>query len=338
MRWKSDESRTEIDREVEKVAGFQWTRERSLTARASTDILTNREKRGFEILRVAPDMDHKNANAKGNVMKIRLLLRGAAAVMAWLALVPLSAAASSDIGVVVMHGKEGMPVGMQPMATALEGAGHHVVVPELAWSRNRIYDKPVSDALLEIDAAVAQLKAKGAKRIVVLGHSLGGSVALRYAAKRPGLAGVVLSAPAHNPDSETARRLFTKDLERARALIVQGKVTETQSFLDANGGDARGFRTYSVVVTPPVYVSWWGEEDGELLSPRNAAALNPPMPVLFLVAKNDRFARPQGDVYDKAPPHPQSRHLIIDTDHSGMLKDGVGTLLDWLKSLPTAKD
>ncbi len=269
-------------------------------------------------------------------MKIRLV-HGAASLLVWLVLGPLAAAASSDIGVVVMHGKEGLPAGMQPMATALEGAGHHVVVPTLAWSRNRIYDKSVADALLEIDAAVEQLKAKGAKRIVVLGHSLGGSVALRYAAKRPGLAGVALSAPAHNPDSETARRLFTKDLERARASIAQGKITETQSFLDANGGDARGLRTYAVVVTPPVYVSWWGEEDGELLSPRNAAALNPPMPVLFLVAKTDRFARPQADVYDKAPPHAQSRHLIIDTDHMGMVKDGAGALLDWLKSLPPAK-
>jgi hypothetical protein len=29
--------------------------------------------------------------------------------------------------------------------------------------------------------------------------------------------------------------------------------------------------TFTVIVSPRVYVSWWGEEDGDLLMPRNAA-------------------------------------------------------------------
>lgn len=259
------------------------------------------------------------------------------AAMAAACLLVISASvAASDIGVVVMHGKEGRAEGMQSVVSALAGAGHKTIAPTLPWSRMRIYDKSVADSLLEIDDAVAALKSQGAKRIVVYGHSQGGSVALRYAAKRPGLAGVVLSAPAHNPDSETARRLFGKDLERARALIAAGKGDERHSFLDANGGDARGLRTFGVVMPPKMYVSWWGEDDGELHSPRNAAAISPAIPVLFLVARNDRFARPQADVYDKAPQHSLSRHLIIDTDHMGILEDGMPQLLEWLKTLPPA--
>ena len=57
----------------------------------------------------------------------------------------------------------------------------------MPWSFHRRYAATYDQAMTEIDAAVAELKAKGARRIVVIGHSLGANAAIGYAARRRGL-------------------------------------------------------------------------------------------------------------------------------------------------------
>ena len=161
-------------------------------------------------------------------------------------------AAPSETGIVLLHGKNTTPdASIGSLARMLKEAGYLVATPTMPWSRGRIYDTDVEGALAEIDREVAALRAQGAKRVVIAGQSLGGNVAIRYAARRGGLAAVVALAPAHNPDSAAARRLFGRDLERARKLIAEGKVEQKESFLDADAG-----RTFNVVVTPPQYVRW----------------------------------------------------------------------------------
>jgi hypothetical protein len=72
------------------------------------------------------------------------------------------------IGIVLMHGKTGSPnTVIDRLAIALQGAGYLVEVPEMCWSRRRIYDRPFLDCLTEIDSAIARVKSRGAGRIVV---------------------------------------------------------------------------------------------------------------------------------------------------------------------------
>src|SRR5580704_19066331 len=96
-------------------------------------------------------------------------------------------------GIVFLHGKGAWPGGFNGgILSALEDEGALVAKPEMPWSFHRRYGATFDQALAEVDAAVAGLKAKGASRIVIIGHSLGATAAIGYAARHPDLAGVVM--------------------------------------------------------------------------------------------------------------------------------------------------
>ena len=90
----------------------------------------------------------------------------------------VSAVSAEDkVGVVFLHGK-GMPAQYKRLLGFLEGKGFLVSAPEMPWSKSREYDKPYNEGLNEIDAAVATLRAQGAKYVLIGGHSMGGNAAL----------------------------------------------------------------------------------------------------------------------------------------------------------------
>jgi esterase/lipase len=107
-----------------------------------------------------------------------MIHKTALALMGLLALV--EAAHSETIGVVMLHGKHSTPAQFDTLAPAVEAAGFAVELPEMCWSRTRIYDRAYLDCLTEVDQSVAALKARGADAIVILGMSLGGNGALGY--------------------------------------------------------------------------------------------------------------------------------------------------------------
>ena len=82
---------------------------------------------------------------------------------------------SVPIGVVVMHGKGGSPTKhVASLASALEQKGYLVANLEMPWSGNRQYDASVEAADKEVGAALDAMRAKGAKKVFVAGHSQGG--------------------------------------------------------------------------------------------------------------------------------------------------------------------
>src|SRR3954466_16237680 len=91
-------------------------------------------------------------------------------------------AAADDLGIVLLHGKQGSPSGyVRELASALRSKGHLVSTPTMPWAKDRIYDASFDQAMIEIDREVESLRQKGAKFIVVAGHSLGANAALGYA-------------------------------------------------------------------------------------------------------------------------------------------------------------
>ncbi|MEK9671969.1 MAG: hypothetical protein VW268_05630 [Rhodospirillaceae bacterium] len=89
---------------------------------------------------------------------------------------------ADGVGVILMHGKNGTNRPGSPVGKL--GGDFKVDVPEMLWSRDRDFDKTLSDAFKEIDAAVARLKDAGATKVVIGGHSLGAAAALAYASQR----------------------------------------------------------------------------------------------------------------------------------------------------------
>lgn len=231
-------------------------------------------------------------------------------------------------GVVVLHGKGGTPTsGIEGLTEALKAQGALVEAPELPWSARRIYDATYDHAMEEIDVSVEKLKRAGAKKIAVIGHSLGANAAIGYAARRKGLSAVVALAPGHLPEAWALRARTSGAISTAKKLIADGKGDVRRSFPDL----AQGI-PFSVQATPNVYLSMFDPE-GPAVMPKNAEAMEP-VPFLWIAGVADPIVFHGKDyVFTRGARHPKSRYLVTASMHLSTPFQSRGTIVDWLKGL-----
>jgi alpha-beta hydrolase superfamily lysophospholipase len=243
----------------------------------------------------------------------------------------LPATASDQLGVVVLHGKESTPAFMEPVASPLRAAGFVVEVPEMPWSRRRLYDASFSQSLSEIDHAIDRLRDKGATKVVVAGLSMGGPAVFGMGATRKGIDGVIAWAPAHDPVNDPAMRApqFLDAVSRAQQSIERGKGDEIQTFPDIN-------RTIlSVKTTPKIWLSYWAP-DGSNSMPRNAAAFPTAIPVLIVVTPRDPFPQDEEYILRKTPPHQLSQLVKVDAPHVQVPVVAMEQTIVWLRRVQAA--
>jgi pimeloyl-ACP methyl ester carboxylesterase len=268
-------------------------------------------------------------------MNRRLFLRfgvgRAFAVLAVSAALCFAASAQGALqgtGVVYLHGKGGWPGALDGgILSALEGEGALVATPEMPWSFNRKYGATYEQAMAEIDAVVASLKAKGAGRIVVIGHSLGANAAIGYAARHPDLAGVVALAPGHLPEAEGLRSHTRDAIAQAKQLVAAGQGDVPKHFPDL----AQGIPLLTTA-TPTVYLSMF-DPDGPAVIPKNAAAMGP-VPLLWVVGTLDPIARRGPDYAFKAgAKNPKSRYVEVFAGHLTTPLAARKQVVEWINSL-----
>lgn len=245
-----------------------------------------------------------------------------------LAMLPGAGHASSDIGVVVLHGTQGFGGDhtTAPFLRALQNAGYAVQAPTMCWSRTRNYDAPFPDCLRDIDTAIAALRAAGARRIVVAGQSMGGNAALAYGAQHPELAGVIALAPAANPQQLVHNPGIVRSLAQAQQMVAAGQGNQRASFLDSNVG-----HTFTINTTAAIYVSFLepgGPTDFPKLLPRIR------VPVIWVAGSLDRLQERAPALFQTLPANPLNRFVQVNADHLGTPAAGTGAVLDWLKTLP----
>src|SRR2546428_13996912 len=119
----------------------------------------------------------------------------------------------------------------------------------------------------EIDGVVVGLKGKGARRIVIVGHSLGANAAIGYAARRPGVAAVVALSPGHLPETAEMRARTGAAIIDARALLASGD--KSRHFWPDG---IQGIPTFATA-SPAVDLSMF-DPDGPAVDPKKAAAFN----------------------------------------------------------------
>jgi pimeloyl-ACP methyl ester carboxylesterase len=263
------------------------------------------------------------------------LMRAAAILIALLAPAFAAAAAGASrqgFGIVYLHGKASWPGALNGgILSALEDEGALVAKPEMPWSFNRRYAATYDQAMAEIDAIVAELKAKGATRIVVIGHSLGANAAIGYAARHPDLAGVVALAPGHLPEAAPMRGFVSDAVARAKQLIADGKGDVSQGFPDM----AQGIPLVAHA-TPRVYLSMF-DPDGPAVIPKNAAAIGaekPPVPLLWVVGKLDPIdSRGPEYAYDAAARNPKSKYIEVFAGHLTTPLAAHKQVIEWINSL-----
>lgn len=249
--------------------------------------------------------------------------------LCWLPAEVRAAEQGGVIGIVLLHGKYGAPEKHNSgLVSALTGAGYLVSTPEMPWSKRRNYNADFLQGLAEVDRAVKDLRAKGATEVVVAGHSLGGNAALAYAARYPGLAGVICLAAAHTPDQGKQREVSAESVAKARELVAAGQGESSSRFTDLNMGKA-----YDMVATASLYLSYYDPE-GPAVMPRSAAMLNPALPILWVAGARDPLSRPGAAyAFDRAPAHRLSRYVVVDADHLGTPDAAAPIVLEWLKGL-----
>ncbi|MDB5813712.1 MAG: hypothetical protein JWN23_829 [Rhodocyclales bacterium] len=239
---------------------------------------------------------------------------------------PMASAASADIGVIFLHGKEATPRAKiyTSLLEHLQSAGFRVKAPLMAWSRDRIYDADVDASMAEIEREVTSLRNEGAQRVVLVGHSMGVNAAIRYAATHA-IDGIVTLAPGHSP--EFLVKQLSWDVARARKMVEQGKGAEKAEFRDINVG-----HDFTVNTTAAIYLSWLDPE-GSAVMPRNAALVKTPLPVLMVVGSRDPVTRSQDYIFGKFPPHSKSRFVTLDVDHKEVPDAAVDVVINWIGAL-----
>jgi pimeloyl-ACP methyl ester carboxylesterase len=249
--------------------------------------------------------------------------------------VQAGALAQSPLGVIVLHGKQGTPTGNQGLnviAANLQSAGHKVVQPAMPWGRGawENINVTVEDVLGLLDGQAAQLRAQGAGRIVVIGHSLGAAVALAYAVERGSLAGLVMLAPGHNPvGAYRSNDKVRADVDRARKLVEQGRGNDTMNGADSNQGS-----NIAMSVRAAVYWSWQNP-NGLASMPAEAPRLPASTPLLMVVGEKDpAHARAEGQLYRPAAKNPYSRYVTNGANHFETPMAATKAVTDWVNGLP----
>lgn len=237
--------------------------------------------------------------------------------------------AEGGTGVVLLHGKWGTPARyVDGLAGALRNKGFLVATPLMPWGRGRDYDADYPKALEQIAAEAQSLRLQGATTIVVAGHSFGANAALAYAAGGADIAGIVMLAPSHTPERKPFRERLAGSVDKARAMFASGTADEKTAFDDLNQG-----RMASIWTSPRIYLSYFDPE-GIGAMPKSAAAIKRPLAILWVVGTRDPlYGAGETYAYDKAPAHPKSKFLTVESDHFNTPRDATAAVVSWIESL-----
>lgn len=117
----------------------------------------------------------------------------------------------SRVGVVVLHGLGGTPHSVLPITAAVHDAGYNTVAPTLPGHGTRPEDlvgltwQEWLDAVLHV---CDELSARSPAGVVIIGQSMGATLALAAAGERPFVRGVVaINAVVGRPDPDATEHL-----------------------------------------------------------------------------------------------------------------------------------
>lgn len=240
--------------------------------------------------------------------------------------------AAGKTGIVLMHGKGGTcerSTLCGELRDALSDKGYLVAAPVMPWGKGRIYDRDHAGAMSEIDALVADLKAKGADRVVVGGHSMGANAALSYGLDHPDIAGIIALAAGHQPENPFLQRQGLSDaVAKAKEMIDAGKGDEMGAFIDFNVRPQPPART-----TANIYYSWFAP-DGPANMMRMAQRYTGQPPVLWLdseTEQNPKMAM-RRKLAQLMQEKPNVTYAVLAADHLHAPPASIPAVLAWLET------
>jgi dienelactone hydrolase len=258
------------------------------------------------------------------------LILGVVSVLAFSAPSAWAQAGAKNVGIVLLHGKWGSPLGnIKGLADALKANGYEVTAPFMPWSTKRAYDVPYQDALNELDQIVKKYRAAGLSRVYMVGTSFGANGSIAYAAygQHP-IDGVIAIAPGHLVDHPVSwPKLYGKKLAMANELIKAGKGDELETFTDSNGGKMRDFS-----MKASVFVSYFGPQGMGSMS-LASKRVKQPIPLVILLGGPHDYAASlgKGHIFNNWPAHPKSVYTTLEgAEHFTAPDFAIDTVLKWL--------
>jgi len=242
-------------------------------------------------------------------------------------------AEAPKIGIVIMHGKGGSPSKhVNTLASGLEQKGLLVANIEMPWSKHREYDVSPAQAVEEVRAALEGLKAQGAQKLFVVGHSQGGVFAVHFGGVGT-VDGIVAIAPGGSVDARVFIDNLGPSLAEARQLIAEGKGKDRARLMDYEG--SRG--TNLVTTTPENYVGWF-DPAGVMSLTRTVRELK--VPILWAVAARDYPALRKSNpaLFKTFPAHPLNKYFEPDSDHLNSPGAAVDEVAVWTAAVAAAKN
>lgn len=241
----------------------------------------------------------------------------------------LWAAPASEVGVVVMHGKGGQPGRfVSELTAALEGEGFRVASLEMPWSARREYDVDMKAATDELFHALDVLRANGARKFFVAGHSQGAVFALQYAAGHK-VDGIAAIAPGGLVDSSLFARMLGSHVARARRMVAEGRGSDKAGFADYEG--SRGVRP--VTTSAAIYLDWFDPEGahtsrvfGSVLKGTPVLFVSPTRDYLFLRGIRERN-------FAALPAHPLTRMVEPEADHLHAPGAAAPHVIAWIREV-----
>ena len=234
---------------------------------------------------------------------------------------------AKDIAIIAIHGKWGAPPG--PIANYLQQAGFTVVSPTMPWSRLRLYDVAYEDGLKEVHQEVLQLKARGFKKIVMVGHSFGANGTLAYASQYQDVDALVLLAPGHVPEISYEFNRTTFDVNKAREMVSSGLGNELFTFTDPNSGN----RSRPITAKASIYLSYF-EPQSLANMPLSASKIQAALPVLLINSSEDGISRKgESYIFTHLKRHPQSVFKLSHASHLSTPEENKEEVLKFIQSL-----
>lgn len=229
---------------------------------------------------------------------------------------------------VLMHGKWHNPRDFGFFGDKLEPTCTYKSI-EMPWSQRRSYDEPYLVALADVKAQVDAFRKDGHKHVILVGHSFGANAALAYMAEVGDADAVISLAAGHSPAYMYQQGIGSVAVDKARSLVEAGKGDETLSMDDLNQG-----RRKSVSMRATVLLSYF-DPAGLGNMPGTISRFKKPVPLLWVVGDKDPlYPFGSGYAFDKAPKHPASKYVVVQADHISTPDAAIGTVLEWIKSLP----
>jgi len=240
-----------------------------------------------------------------------------------------AASLTSEIGVVVMHGKGGRPGKfVDELASALEREGFQVANLEMPWSGSRHYDVDMNAGIDEITRALDAMRAKGARKVFVTGHSQGGLFALHYGGLHR-VDGLVPVAPGGQVDAGSFVTALGQYVAKAKQMIEEGRGNEKAAFADYEG--SRG--TNAITTTAAIYLNWF--DPSGVHTTRAFRYVKEGTPVLYVAPKRDYpgLQKSKHQNFGALPSHAQTRLYEPDSDHLNAPAAAASEAILWIRQI-----